>query len=133
MIAGAGGLASGQSADHGVPPGPKRPRLAAERPELIQPLHIDIRDAEVKREPTYNPQVEAISPTLPPEDNPSKTFKDEQVQAITRVEHEISQVEQQIKNLKKKQVLNYCYYLDKSIGIHIVLNRKNRDTAFYKI
>ncbi|XP_041350209.1 uncharacterized protein LOC121369305 isoform X2 [Gigantopelta aegis] len=103
MIAGAGGLASSQAGDHVVPPGPKRPRLSAERPELIQPLHIDIRDGEVKREPTYNPQVEAISPTLPPEDNPSKTFKDEQVAAITRVEREISQVEQQIKNLKKKQ------------------------------
>ncbi|XP_069134563.1 nuclear receptor corepressor 1-like [Argopecten irradians] len=82
---------------HQGPQMPKRPRLA-DRPELQQPLHID-----VKKEPTYNPQVEAISPTLPADESNSRSSKDELLQAISRVDREISKVEQQILKLQKKQ------------------------------
>ncbi|XP_062612338.1 nuclear receptor corepressor 2-like isoform X1 [Saccostrea cucullata] len=80
----------------GGPQTPKRPRLVMERPEL-QPLQIDI-----KKEPTYNPQVEAISPTLPP-DETSQSSKDQLLQAISKVDREISKVDRDIHKLKKKQ------------------------------
>ncbi|XP_078336139.1 uncharacterized protein LOC111132990 isoform X2 [Crassostrea virginica] len=78
------------------PQTPKRARLGMERPEL-QPLQIDI-----KKEPTYNPQVEAISPTLPP-DETSQSSKDQLLQAISKVDREISKVDRDIQKLKKKQ------------------------------
>ena len=56
----------------------------------------------------YNPQVEAISPTLPTEDKSElstmRSSKDELLQSISKVDREISKVEQQITKLKKKQV-----------------------------
>lgn len=56
---------------------------------------------------TYNPQVEAISPTLPEqisqEDQAFKTTKDELIQQISKVDREILKAEQQIVILKKKQ------------------------------
>ncbi|XP_056017947.1 serine/arginine repetitive matrix protein 2-like isoform X6 [Ostrea edulis] len=78
------------------PQAAKRPRLVMERPDL-QPLQIDI-----KKEPTYNPQVEAISPTLPP-DETSQSSKDQLLQAISKVDREISKVDKDIQKLKKKQ------------------------------
>ncbi|KAL5016148.1 hypothetical protein ScPMuIL_005737 [Solemya velum] len=44
---------------------PKRARIATNRPDLTQPLKIDVGHVEIKKEPAYNPQTEAISPTLP--------------------------------------------------------------------
>lgn len=55
------------------------------------------------QEPTYNPQVEAISPTLPP-DETSQSSKDQLLQAISKVDREISKVDKDIQKLKKKQV-----------------------------
>lgn len=56
---------------------------------------------------TYNPQVEAISPTFPEqisqEDQAFKTTKDELIQQISKVDREILKAEQQIVILKKKQ------------------------------
>ncbi|XP_025090723.1 nuclear receptor corepressor 1-like isoform X5 [Pomacea canaliculata] len=78
---------------------PKRPRLS-ERPDLAQPLHVDV---EVKREPAYTPQVEAISPTLPTEDSTNRQYKEELLQSISKLEGEITSVEQQIQKLKKKE------------------------------
>ncbi|XP_076255294.1 nuclear receptor corepressor smrter isoform X3 [Rhynchophorus ferrugineus] len=67
----------------------------------VQPLRIDTRPG------TYNPQVEAISPTFPEqvsqEDQAFKTTKDELIQQISKVDREILKVEQQIVILKKKQ------------------------------
>ncbi|XP_059147260.1 uncharacterized protein LOC131934989 isoform X3 [Physella acuta] len=81
-------------------PGPiKRPR-PADRPDLTQPLHVDV---EVKREPAYTPQVEAISPILPQEDPANKILREELLANIDKVDREMVNVEQQISKLKKKQ------------------------------
>ncbi|KAK3589151.1 hypothetical protein CHS0354_017117 [Potamilus streckersoni] len=92
------------STDLGGPQTPKRPRLAIDRPDLTQPLRIDTKEAEPKREPAYNPQVEAISPTLPPEEtNKASKVKDDLLQGISRFDREIGIVEQQIIKLNRKQ------------------------------
>lgn len=55
----------------------------------------------------YNPQVEAISPTLPDQmtqdDQAFRTTKDELIQQIGKVDREIAKAESQIAILKKKQ------------------------------
>ena len=57
------------------------------------------------KEPLYNPQVEAISPTLPPDDTSNnRSSKDELLQAISKMDREISKVETQMQKLQKKQV-----------------------------
>lgn len=61
------------------------------------------------QEPTYNPQVEAISPTLPP-DETSQSSKDQLLQAISKVDREISKVDRDIQKLKKKQVDSSCSF-----------------------
>ena len=65
-------------------------------------------DLFLAQEPAYNPQVEAISPTLPADEaKPGlqmRSSKDELLQAIGRVDREISKVESQISKLQKKQV-----------------------------
>lgn len=88
----------------------KRPRLCVEpKAPLHQPLVIDTRDmVEVKKEPAYTPQVEAISPTLPTDDlqqdlSPHRSSKDELLQAINRIDREINQVETQTTKLKKRK------------------------------
>ncbi|KAG1701340.1 Nuclear receptor corepressor 2 [Nymphon striatum] len=86
----------------------KRPRLSVEPKQhltnnLNLPLMIETwPSVEVKKEPAYNPQVEAISPTLP-EDSPTRSEKDELLASITRVDREIATTESQISNLKRKQ------------------------------
>ncbi|KRT86345.1 hypothetical protein AMK59_1175, partial [Oryctes borbonicus] len=68
----------------------------------IQPLRIDTRD----QPGSYNPQVEAISPTLPDhiqqEDQAFRTTKDELLQQIGKVDREIAKTESQITILRKK-------------------------------
>lgn len=61
------------------------------------------------QEPAYNPQTEAISPTLPPEETVKvQKVKDELLQNISKIDREIALVEQQIQlKLKKKQVQTY--------------------------
>uniref|UniRef100_T1JIR2 SANT domain-containing protein n=1 Tax=Strigamia maritima TaxID=126957 RepID=T1JIR2_STRMM len=89
----------------------KRPRLCMPDPkaDLRQPLRIDTQDViEIKREPAYNPQVEAISPTLPgddmrPDSIPMRSSKDDLLQQISKVDREIAKAESQISKLKKKQ------------------------------
>ncbi|XP_023222534.1 nuclear receptor corepressor 1-like [Centruroides sculpturatus] len=88
----------------------KRPRLCVEpKAPLHQPLVIDTRDmVEVKKEPAYTPQVEAISPTLPTDElqqdlSPHRSSKDELLQAINRIDREINQVETQTSKLKKRK------------------------------
>ncbi|KAG8281120.1 Gei-8p [Homalodisca vitripennis] len=57
--------------------------------------------------PAYNPQVEAISPTLPSEnvaeDANFRSTKDDLLQKISKVDREISKVETMIMKLKKKE------------------------------
>ncbi|KAF5285140.1 hypothetical protein FQA39_LY16829 [Lamprigera yunnana] len=68
----------------------------------IQPLRIDTRESTG----AYNPQVEAISPTLPDhmqEDQAFRSTKDELLQQIGKVDREIAKAEAQIGILKKKQ------------------------------
>ncbi|XP_053376289.1 nuclear receptor corepressor 1-like isoform X2 [Mercenaria mercenaria] len=104
-----GGLPVSMSSSAAQPSGPtapKRPRLGPiDRPDLAQPLSIDVSQTEPKREPAYNPQTEAISPTLPPEETLKvQKVKDELLQNISRIDREIALVEQQIQmKLKKKQ------------------------------
>lgn len=57
-----------------------------------------------EQEPAYTPQVEAISPTLPTEDSTNRQYKEELLQSISKLEGEITSVEQQIQKLKKKEV-----------------------------
>ncbi|KAK9874306.1 hypothetical protein WA026_002658 [Henosepilachna vigintioctopunctata] len=79
----------------------KKMRLQ-EPKETIQPLRIDTRE----QPGTYNPQVEAISPTFPEnvqEDQAFRTTKDELIQQIGKVDREIAKAEAQILILKKKQ------------------------------
>lgn len=59
------------------------------------------------QEPAYTPQVEAISPT-PNEDwrqesSPVKTTKDDILQHINQIDREITQNENQMSKLKKRQ------------------------------
>ena len=57
------------------------------------------------QEPAYNPQVEAISPTLPSEELSNvKSTKDEVLQQINKADREIGIAEQTITKLKKKLV-----------------------------
>lgn len=61
----------------------------------------------VSKEPAYTPQVEAISPT-PNEDwrqesSPVKTTKDDILQHINQIDREITQNENQMSKLKKRQ------------------------------
>lgn len=98
------GQAAGGPGGHlsGVDLGPsplKRPR-PGDKPDVTQPLHVDV---EIKREPAYTPQVEAISPTLPQEDPAIKMLQKKLTDRLNRVEMDIKQVEQQITNYKKKQ------------------------------
>ncbi|XP_076345659.1 uncharacterized protein LOC143244584 isoform X3 [Tachypleus tridentatus] len=88
----------------------KRPRLAVEqKTPFYQPLLVNTRDTSgIRKESVYTPQVEAISPTLPYEDlqlnqTLQRTFKDELLQVINRLDREIAQVHSQTTNLKKKQ------------------------------
>ncbi|XP_022245762.1 uncharacterized protein LOC106462725 isoform X3 [Limulus polyphemus] len=109
LLAGSNIGPSGVDFDHSVVS--KRPRLAVEiKHPFHQPLIIDTLGAmEVKKEQIYNPQVEAISPTLPGEDSrislsPQRTSKDELLQSINKIDREIAQVEHQVTNLRKKQL-----------------------------
>ncbi|XP_044739658.1 uncharacterized protein LOC123301011 isoform X2 [Chrysoperla carnea] len=82
-------------------PAYKKMRLGEQKPDL-QPLRIDTRE----QTGTYNPQVEAISPT--PNDHGQddlvfRSTKDDLLQQISRVDREIAKVESSIHNLKKKQ------------------------------
>ena len=54
----------------------------------------------------YNPQVEAISPTLPNDEarDVIKQSKEELLQSINRADREIGIVEQNLKKLQAKQV-----------------------------
>ncbi|KAH9490196.1 hypothetical protein Btru_049405 [Bulinus truncatus] len=109
VLPGLSGAGSSQSSNAPPPshhsavdigPGPtKRPR-PADRPDLTQPLHVDV---EVKREPAYTPQVEAISPILPQEDPANKILREELLANIDKVDRDMVGVEQQISKLKKKQ------------------------------
>lgn len=66
-------------------------------------LKVDVRDPPV---PTgaYHPQVEAISPTLPNDPiEEIRTTKDELLQQITKVDHEINKTERTITQLKLKE------------------------------
>ncbi|XP_074640514.1 uncharacterized protein LOC141898487 [Tubulanus polymorphus] len=106
-----GQMMHGKQPEHGpYAASSKRSRLTIDtslRPELTQPLHVDT-NAEIKKEPGYHPQVEAISPTLPSEETKvemagMRSEKDDLLQQISRVDREITKVEQQISKLKKKQ------------------------------
>ena len=55
------------------------------------------------QEPAYNPQVEAISPTLPPEETlKAQKIKEEISEKLNLVEREIAIAKQQIQTKKKK-------------------------------
>jgi nuclear receptor co-repressor 1 len=51
----------------------------------------------------YNPQVEAISPTLPSEDKDEKSSKDELLASIGTMDREIAKLETQISKLQRTQ------------------------------
>ncbi|XP_056633843.1 uncharacterized protein LOC130443297 [Diorhabda sublineata] len=90
---GGGGFSSGQQ--------PLKKMRLQDKEGVHQPLRIDTRPG------TYNPQVEAISPTFPDQltqdDQAFRTTKDELIQQIGKVDREIAKAESQIVILKKKQ------------------------------
>lgn len=72
------------------------------------------------QEPAYNPQVEAISPTLPLDDyhqEPLRASRDELLQQITKVDREILKAEAQINKLKKKQVCRKALIFESCLKI----------------
>merc|ERR1712198_557928 len=73
----------------------------------IQPLVIDTSDTNhSSRESTYNPQVEAISPTLPSDprdESPLRSTKDDLLKHIEQVDREIAKAESSIAKLRKKE------------------------------
>lgn len=73
----------------------------------------------------YNPQVEAISPTLPTdslqEDASYRSTKDELLQQIGKVDREIAKAESQILKLKKKQVGRIFFFSLKYINLYVML------------
>ncbi|XP_034945061.1 uncharacterized protein Smr isoform X3 [Chelonus insularis] len=72
--------------------------------QLPQPLRIDTRSTAG----AYTPQTEAISPTLPEpsnqEDPPFRSTKDDLLQQIAKVDHEIAKRESQITILHRKLI-----------------------------
>ncbi|CAG7829944.1 unnamed protein product [Allacma fusca] len=84
----------------------KKLRLGTAKPDIHTPLLIDTD--RTRSGPAYNPQVEAISPTLPSEslrdESPLRSTKEELLQQIARVDREIAKTESQIAKLKKKKV-----------------------------
>jgi len=91
----------------------KKLRLGNSKPDIHTPLLIDTERA--RSGPAYNPQVEAISPTLPSEtlrdESPLRSTKEELLQQIARVDREIAKTESQIAKLKKKKsgIRTSCY------------------------
>uniref|UniRef100_A0A1B6DW30 Nuclear receptor corepressor 1 n=1 Tax=Clastoptera arizonana TaxID=38151 RepID=A0A1B6DW30_9HEMI len=85
----------------------KKIRLGDPKPDVQQPLRIETRQEQLSTAPIYNPQVEAISPTLPPEnvaeDTNYRSSKDDLLQQISKVDREISKTETAISKLRKKQ------------------------------
>lgn len=75
----------------------KRLKLGDAKPDLHTPLRVDTDRA--RSGPAYNPQVEAISPTLPSEnlrdESPLRSTKEELLQQIARVDREIAKTESQ--------------------------------------
>lgn len=66
-------------------------------------LKVDTREPPVSSG-AYHPQVEAISPTLPADPvEEIRTAKDDLLQQITKVDHEIEKTERAIQMLKKKE------------------------------
>ena len=60
-----------------------------------------------RQESPYNPQTEAISPTLPADgldESPLRSTKDELLGQISTIDREIMKAESQIAKLKRKQV-----------------------------
>ncbi|XP_021953733.1 uncharacterized protein LOC110850604 isoform X3 [Folsomia candida] len=84
----------------------KKPRLGDSKPDMHMPLRIDTDRA--RSGPAYNPQVEAISPTLPSEsirdESPLRSTKEDLLLNIARVDREIAKTESQIAKLKKKKI-----------------------------
>ena len=67
--------------------------------------------------------MEAISPTLPPEEKldeiggmKSSKAKDELLQNINRIDKELAKLEQKVGQLKKKQVIASCLYGSKCVA-----------------
>lgn len=84
----------------------KKLRLGDTKPDIHIPLRIDTDRA--RSGPAYNPQVEAISPSLPSEsirdESPLRSTKEDLLSQIARVDREIAKTESQIAKLKKKKV-----------------------------
>lgn len=78
----------------------KRPRMMQ---DYTQPLHINTQFVpNIKQEPAYHPQVEAISPTLP-QDQGFKDLKHSISNQIKMVDCKIQELEAQIRELESKE------------------------------
>ncbi|CAH1393589.1 unnamed protein product [Nezara viridula] len=84
----------------------KKIRLGEPKSDHQRSLRVDTRD-DSQPAATYNPQVEAISPTLPSEalqeDANFRSTKDDLLHGIAKVDREITKTELQISKLKRKQ------------------------------
>ena len=69
-------------------------------------LTVEVFPCGAQESGAYNPQVEAISPTLPNDEahDVIKQSKEELLQSINRADREIGIVEQNLKKLQVKQV-----------------------------
>ncbi|CAD5111166.1 DgyrCDS502 [Dimorphilus gyrociliatus] len=78
----------------------KRPRMMQ---DYTQPLHINTQFVpNIKQEPAYHPQVEAISPTLP-QDQGFKDARQNITNQINKVESRIQELEATIKKLESDE------------------------------
>lgn len=91
---------------------------------IQQPLVIDTStDNHSSRESTYNPQVEAISPTLPSDprdESPLRSTKDDLLKHIEQVDREIAKAESSIAKLRKKETELEAAASNKESGIKAV-------------
>ena len=81
--------------------GMNHPRLI----DLTPILNVDtIEQSQPLSSGAYHPQVEAISPTLPPDPQDEwRAMKDELLQKISKVDSDIQKVEKQIEHLKNEE------------------------------
>lgn len=105
-------------------------------------LNVDIKDVKVSNE-TYNPQVEAISPTMPSDVTDSRTVKDDLIMQINKVDIDIALAEKSRSNIfgkiqiltescNKPQIINKLSveYRTQQNLVHKIYEENRKKAAF---